>query len=358
LALTAVAIVVVLRMIRFRDLVEVRLADPAGTPGAVKIGLVKELRDEGHRVTVVWADGAVTQHPPADVKVLKPGFITLFRQTHKALFFAMMISMLVPYGLLAVRWWLLLRGHGFPVPFGQIYFTTYAGVFFNTILPGSVGGDLTKAILASAGEERKAAVVGTVILDRLIGLAVMIVLGATCLTPFLGRLADKRVAFLIYGLLGGLILGYALYFHPGVRRVLGPMLPFGGVRRELDSVFRSAREKKGLVAVAAALSLLAQIAGILVIFGLAIAMHIPGVEWWAFFIFEPIIFILTAIPISVGGWGVQEYLYAYLFGTFGQVDPNRAIALSILYKLTLMLFSIPGGILFALGAARRRGSSR
>jgi len=231
-------------------------------------------------------------------------------------------------------------------------------VFFNTILPGSVGGDLTKAILASAGEERKAAVVGTVILDRLIGLAVMILLGATCLTPFLGRLSDKRVAFLIYGLLGALVLGYALYFHPGLRGVLGKALPFERIRRELDSVFRSARDKKGLVAAAAGISLLAQISGILVIFGLAVAMHIPGVEWWAFFIFEPIIFILTAIPISVGGWGVQEYLYAYLFGTFGGVDPSQAVALSILYKLTLMLFSIPGGVLFALGAARRRETPR
>jgi uncharacterized membrane protein YbhN (UPF0104 family) len=358
LALTAVAILVVLRMIRFRDLVEVRLPDTGEAKRGVKTGPVRELRAEQDQVAVFWADGAVTRHAPGDVKVLKPGFITLFRQTHKALFFAMIVLTLVPYGLLAFRWWILLRGHGFQAPFGQIFFVTYAGVFFNTILPGSVGGDLTKAILASAGEERKAAVVGTVILDRLIGLAVMIVIGATCLTPFLGRFTDKRVAFMIYGLLGGLLLGYALYFHPGLRRGLGSVLPFERIRRELDSVFRSAREKKGLVARAAAISLLAQSTVILVIYGLAIAMHIPGVEWWAFFIFEPIIFILTAIPISVGGWGVQEYLYAYLFGTIGGMDPNQAIALSILYKLTLMLFSIPGGILFALGAARRREPPR
>jgi len=73
-----------------------------------------------------------------------------------------------------------------------------------------------------------------------------------------------------------------------------------------------------------------------------------------FFIFEPIIFIVTALPISIGGWGVQEFVYQRLFGDFGGMDPNHAIALSILYKLSLILMSIPGGLLFALGATRRR----
>jgi hypothetical protein len=75
---------------------------------------------------------------------------------------------------------------------------------------------------------------------------------------------------------------------------------------------------------------------------------------WVFFIFEPIIFIGTAIPISLGGWGVQELLYEKLFGGFGGMDPNQAIALSILYTVSNILITIPGGVLFALGAARSR----
>jgi hypothetical protein len=109
-----------------------------------------------------------------------------------------------------------------------------------------------------------------------------------------------------------------------------------------------------LVGRAAALSLFAQAGGILIIYGLARAMGIPGVGLWMFFIFEPIIFIVSALPISVGGWGVQEFIYKETFGTFGGVDPNQAIALSVLYKLSLILFSIPGGLLFAMGATQRR----
>jgi hypothetical protein len=263
----------------------------------------------------------------------------------------------VPQILLALRWWLLLKGHGFEAPLGQIFFVTYAGTFFNNFLPGAVGGDLTKAVLAASGETRKAAVAGTVILDRVIGLSVMILLGAASLTPQVGfywsPLGDRRLVYLIYGLLGAMILGYAVYFSPPFRRLVG-VLPFKKVVEELDGVFRAAREKKMLVAKAAAISLVAQIMGILIIFGLACAMGIPGLSVVKFFIFEPIIFIVTALPISIGGWGVQEYVYQRLFGDFGGMDPNHAIALSILYKLSLILMSIPGGLLFALGATRRR----
>src|SRR6185295_15799789 len=115
--------------------------------------------------------------------------------------------------------------------------------FFNNFLPGSVGGDLTKAILAASGEERKAAIAGTVILDRVIGLAVMIVLGAACMTPYLERFTDKRLVWIVYGLFGAMVLGVLLYFSPPVRWLIG-RLPFRKIVSELDDVFRSANEKK------------------------------------------------------------------------------------------------------------------
>lgn len=353
---TVAAAFIVVRMIRWNDywILENKLFDKPVYHDAGEIRSVGAL--SGRTWIVTWADGRQTSVVSAQ---RREGFLSLFAKTNKPLYFAMMAACLVPFFFLAARWWLLLRGHGFPVPFGRIFFVTYAGAFFNNFLPGSVGGDLTKAILASSGEERKATVAGTVVLDRIIGLSVMIVLGAVSLTPKLGFYlspsGDRRLVYLIYGLLGALGLGYAVYFSPPFRKLVG-VLPFKGTVAQLDEVFRSAREKKALVAKAAGLSLLAQGTGILSIYGLAVAMGLPALSLVNFFIFEPIIFIVTALPISVGGWGVQEYVYQRLFGDFGGMDPNHAIALSVLYKLTLILASIPGGILFALGAARRRSA--
>lgn len=348
IVLTLLALWVVVRIVRLED--GLVLKEP-GRPAVDAADAAVESRSGG-TVVLRWKDGRTSTHAEKDVET-RPGLKTLFGRIHQGLFMAMVAALLVPTAFLALRWWTLLRGHGFDVPFGRVFFMTYSGTFFNKFLPGSVGGDLTKALLAVSGEERKAAVVGTVILDRVVGLAVMIVLGAVCMTPFLGRFEDRRLAIVVYGLFGAMVLGYLVYFNPLLRRSIGGKLPFQKVRQELDGVFRSVREKKRMVAAAAALSLGAQASGILVIYGLSRAMGAGETGLWAFFVFEPVIFIVTAVPISVGGWGVQELVYRELFGGFGGMDPNQAVALSILYTISLILVSIPGGLLFALGAARK-----
>jgi hypothetical protein len=351
-ALTAAAVLLVLKMIRFGDYV--RIVDSSGR--AMTSGRAEILRidREGDRAAVRWADGRATEHASKDVSE-QEGFLSLFGRADKRLLLAMVAALLAPIFFLALRWWLLLRGHGFEAPFGRTFFVTYAGLFFNNFLPGSVGGDLAKAVMAASGEDRKAAVAGTVILDRLVGLAVMVVMGAACMAPFAGRFEDKTPVFVTYGLFGGLALGYLVYFNRSLRGWLKNRLPFQKTLGELDGVFRAAKERPRLAVAVAVISLLGQGAAILVAFGLARSLGISGVPLWAFFVFEPIIFIVTAVPVSVGGWGVQEGAYVYLFGTFAGMDPNQAVALSVLYKLSWIMVSIPGGLLFALGFTRRGG---
>jgi glycosyltransferase 2 family protein len=196
--------------------------------------------------------------------------------------------------------------------------------------------------------------VGTVLLDRLIGLAVLIFLGGACLLPFASRFQDKRIVWAVYGLAGAAVLAYLLYFSPRMRAWLGPKLPFAHVRAQLDGVFRSIRERKRLMGVSALISLSSQVISILIIYGMARALGLDRTPLWMYFVFEPIIFIINALPISVGGWGVQEGVYAALFGKLGGMTLNEAVALSLLYKVGMLLASVPGGLLFALGATRRR----
>ncbi len=339
-ALTVVAFVVISRFVHLRDLVR---ADDRPPARAV------EVFPDGK---VAWADGSSGVY--AKVEVVERGFLSILDRTDKRLYGLMLAALFVPFLLLGLRWWLLLRGHGFAAPFGRVFLVNYAGIFFNHLLPGGVGGDLTKAVLAATGEERKAAVVATVLLDRLIGLGVLIVLGAACLLPYAGRFEDRRVVAVVYGLAGTALLAYLLYFNRKLRAWLGPRLPFAGVRAQLDGVFRSAKEHPRLMGVAAAISLVSQVVSILIIYGMARALGLERTPLWMFFVFEPILFIVNALPITPGGWGVQEGAYAYLFGTFGGMSPSEAVALSVLFKVGMLLASVPGGLLFALGATRRR----
>ena len=61
-------------------------------------------------------------------------------------------------------------------------FCTAIGLFFNIVVPGLTGGDLVKAVLAARDHpERKAAAMISVLVDRLIGVLVLVLLGAVAI---------------------------------------------------------------------------------------------------------------------------------------------------------------------------------
>ena len=69
-----------------------------------------------------------------------------------------------------VRWWVLVRAQDLPFTLGNAFRLGTIGLFFNSFLPGSVGGDLAKAAGMVREQSRRTVAVATVIMDRLIGL--------------------------------------------------------------------------------------------------------------------------------------------------------------------------------------------
>jgi uncharacterized membrane protein YbhN (UPF0104 family) len=91
-----------------------------------------------------------------------------------------------------------------------------------------------------------------------------------------------------------------------------------------------------------------------VFIGHALGIGMPTFEY---FVLIPIINIVTAIPVMPNGWGIGEAMYQKLFGTYGAahlVDQpaalaaetmgTRGVALSVLYRLHLTLWSLLGGL--------------
>ena len=261
------------------------------------------------------------------------------------------------YFLMAARWRLLLQANGFDVPLGRAWRITWVGGFFNQILPGAVGGDVAKALIVSKGEERKAGLFSTVLLDRLVGLATVVAIAALAILPVIDREALRPVVGLILALLAGGAAGAAVYFSPALRgwppaRRLKERLPFREAVEEVDDVLRTMRHAPRTILGAVALSAAGQATTILGIYALAVSLDVRGVPLGDFFLVEPIIFLVSALPVSVGGWGVEQVAYAQLFGMAGMA-PNEAVALSILYKLAALLVALVGGVMFALGATKR-----
>lgn len=267
---------------------------------------------------------------------------------------AALIAVLLPsvVVVLAVRWRMVLRAAGFEVPLRRVAAVTYAGLFFNLVLPGAAGGDIARAILAAQGEERRAAVVGTILLDRLIGLATMILMAFVVMIPMWGRPELRPVALLVVGLGAGGLAAFFVYFSR-LGKALRDRLPFQGVVGEIHKVLAAMKDSRGVVLRAVALSVVAQSISIVAILGLSRALGLHAIPAGAFFVVEPIVFIVTAVPISPGGLGVQELAHQMLFRPYGVAD-SEAVALSLLYKVVLAAATIPGGLWFAAGGTRKR----
>lgn len=69
-----------------------------------------------------------------------------------------------------VRWWMLVRAQGLPFKLYSAIRLGLVSYFFNTFLPGSVGGDILKAVAVAREQSRRTVAVATVIIDRIIGL--------------------------------------------------------------------------------------------------------------------------------------------------------------------------------------------
>jgi uncharacterized protein (TIRG00374 family) len=80
-----------------------------------------------------------------------------------------------------VRWFVLVRAQELPFTLRSAFRLGMIGLCLNTFLPGSVGGDLMKAVFLAREQERRTVAVATVVLDRVIGM-----IGLFCLVLLVG----------------------------------------------------------------------------------------------------------------------------------------------------------------------------
>src|SRR5260370_562762 len=112
--------------------------------------------------------------------------------------------------LSSLRWGLILRAVGAPVRPRRLFALYLVGMFFNQLLPGSIGGDVVKMVALARG----AAGGVSVVLDRLVGLAALLALAAAA--ALFGARVDPRL-----GVLGAAVLLAAAIAYAALRGSAG-----------------------------------------------------------------------------------------------------------------------------------------
>jgi uncharacterized protein (TIRG00374 family) len=244
----------------------------------------------------------------------------------------------------------LMRGPPPSVASVQVVF--YASIFFNCLPFGTVGGDVARVWLARRFALSLSQIVLSILVDRVVTVAALIILALATLPSISSPLAVTAwfggAAILIAGVLGILLLGV-------IERLLGRWRK----RRLIHHVLRMAEELhqmrtlSGLVALWFALA-----SGACSAFGaycIARSLGI-GVRPVPMIAVISIMTLVVALPISVAGWGVREISLVALLGLLG-VDREAALALSVELGLISTLLSLPGGAVWLTLRDHRNAAS-
>jgi len=275
------------------------------------------------------------------------------RQAHPGWLAAGLVAAIASNVVSALRWRALARWLGAEVSARDATRWYFQAIGLNALLPRAVvGGDVYRAVVLRRAGQDTAASSWSVLLDRLSGLWMLCAIGglgaalcADVLAPWLRLPPAAFAALMIAGTLLWLALPWALprLLRRGGQGWLAP-LRAAAARPDFD---RQLRWQALASAAVQGLSAAALAGG-----GLALGVHLS--PWaWAFAVAP--VFLMAALPVSVGGWGTREAAAVAALAPFGVAAP-AAVGVGVVYGLYQLAQGAMGALAFGLPAGSAAGS--
>ncbi|MEO5355225.1 MAG: flippase-like domain-containing protein [Magnetococcus sp. XQGC-1] len=254
----------------------------------------------------------------------------------------------------AVRWQILLGSQGITLPFAWVHRMIYLTVCFNLLVPGSIGGDALRMgyLIREEGDDRKGAVILTILADRLTGLYSLFLiafLASLANLPLLLAQLPTRILLLSLTLaaLGGPLLALLLLW--GVTRIPDRPEPttsrqgLAALLAQSLAAARSFRQAKGRLLAAVLVSLLAQTVEIAALLWVAQELGLLTAAADHFFVAAPVAWVANLLPISPGGLGVGEAAFAQVCQWLQPTATLAALGTPFLINRILQIAaSLPG----------------
>jgi glycosyltransferase 2 family protein len=256
----------------------------------------------------------------------------------------------------AWKWQLLLRARMMPVALWTLVRFYWIGIFFNNVMPTSVGGDVARLALARhiGG---LAAVAASMLVERATGFLVLLVV---CLFVLLlpgaagvyGRELQGGVVTLLLVAIGLLTLLLWRGVHT-VRLVEdltgGRGGPFSSILQQLEKLTRKLAEygqDAPTMLTICAVSIVFN--GVLVVSHYAVikAVH-ADLSIWVVARIAPLVVLASALPVSINGLGITESAFVLLYAQVG-LAPEVALAAAVLRRLVVVSMSLVGAVLWLL----------
>lgn len=260
-----------------------------------------------------------------------------------AVIFIMMFQMVIS----TFRWqrivYLLTHKTEHP-PLGQLCNLNFISAFFNSCLPGTIGGDVVRAMLLKSERLPLSTCAHSVIIDRLmavVGIFAMVVLSL----PWLGRLLPLPVPLLVALSIIACIIGLLfLRKAPAWLRKL-PDSPMVRMTASLtESMGRIVFAPMDFL-IMLAQAIAAHACFCLSAYLLGLSLGVPFGLWDAMLLVPPVL-LMMLLPISVGGWGVREVSMVGMLALI-HIPKEAALTISVQMGILLIIASLPGAWCYA-----------
>jgi uncharacterized protein (TIRG00374 family) len=279
-----------------------------------------------------------------------------FQKINLVWFIGAVICAGLPAMLGVIRWRWILHVQGLEVKLPRLFSISFIGLFFNAFMLGSTGGDVIKAwYVAHETHHKKAEAVATVVVDRLIGLLALFVITLIMMAIFYRRVFEDRkliwfsvvtlavVVSTVLATIVGLWRGFADKF-PGLRAWLKRMPRYDTLRRMVDA-YRVYASHPAVLAKTMLISFGIHFFSMLSIVCVGYGLGVHSAKLVDYYLYLPIINSVTAVPITISGFGVREGMYIKMFREVGVQEPV-ALVMSLLGYLAALFWSIVGGFFF------------
>ncbi len=269
---------------------------------------------------------------------------TVYKQSNHMLLIGAFALVLLGESLCVVRLRVLLALRGALYSFKELFRIYFMGVSAGSFLPSSLGADVFKFfLLRKHGAGSKTDLASSLIADRIAGSLglLLIVFGAALVS----RAEVKELFSLVFGDGRGEQVSAVLLVAALVLFVLGYVFRAMVLRmREEAQRFLSRRRAIAKVMSLAVLYQLLLVGATFLIYQ-AISSA-PTVSALSFLVFVPLINLVIALPISINGIGVREWLFVLLFSPLGAAS-SEMVAVSLMLLFFIILEGAIGGLFFS-----------
>jgi glycosyltransferase 2 family protein len=274
--------------------------------------------------------------------------ISTILDNFEILFFFFGLAILILQTMVATfRWRIVLSGLNVEFNFGKVLSFLWIGLFFNQTLVSNVGGDALRGYCVYKNGYGLGLSSISVLLDRVFGIVGLIILMIFSFPIMLNLINDKEIlwgiVFLIMSVLSLIASSFMLDLLPKKMdkfRIIKGFFTFSREgRKQILSIYPGS--------ILILLSIVVHLISIVVFVLLSKGMSLD-LDWYNLFFIVPFVTLLSAVPISIAGWGVREGVMVVSLGYLG-VAPEQALVLSILYGVLMLISSAPGLLIWLKG---------